>query len=117
MNNFNYTMLCAIENEKIYQVDQFGRKEIGIIIKHYTDTMELLKKFQDKCEQYKKMLEDAGILKKEKTVQEIQEEQTAMIKALTEQIAELKAEVKHNGEHTTKSDKTVAKQETATTTK
>ena len=52
-----------------------------------------------------KMLEDAGILKKEKTVQEMQEEQTAMIKALSEQIAQLKAEVKHNGEHTAKSDK------------
>lgn len=105
MNNFQYTMLCAVENEKIYQVDQFGRKEIGVIMKHYTDTMELLKKFQEKSEQYKKMLEDAGILKKEKTVQEIQEEQTAMIKALSEQIAQLKAEVKHNGEYATKSDK------------
>jgi len=111
MNNFNYTMLCALENEKIYQVDQFGRKEIGVIMKHYTDTMELLKKFQDKCEQYKKMLEEAGILKKEKTVQEIQEEQTAMIKALTEQIAELKAEVKHNGEHTTKPNKATTEQQ------
>jgi len=113
MNNFNYTMLCALENEKIYQVDQFGRKEIGVIMKHYTDTMELLKKFQDKCEQYKKMLEEAGILKKEKTVQEIQEEQTAMIKALTEQIAELKAEVKHNGEHTTKPNKATTEQQPA----
>ena len=95
MNQFQYTMLCAIDNEKIYQVDQFGRKEIGVISKHYTDTMELLKKFQEKSEQYKKMLEDAGILKKEKTVQEIQEEQTAMIKSLSEQIAQLQAEVKH----------------------
>jgi len=98
MNQFQYTMLCAIDNEKIYQVDQFGRKEIGVISKHYTDTMELLKKFQEKSEQYKKMLEDAGILKKEKTVQEIQEEQTAMIKALSEQIAKLQSEVKHHGE-------------------
>ena len=105
MNNFQCTMLAAIENEKIYQVDQFGRKEIGVIMKHYTDTMELLKKFQEKSEQYKKMLEDAGILKKEKTVQEIQEEQTAMIKALSEQIAQLKAEVKHNGEYAAQSDK------------
>lgn len=95
MNQFQYTMLAAIENEKIYQVDQFGRKEIGVISKHYNDTMELLKKFQEKSEQYKKMLEDAGILKKEKTVQEIQEEQTAMIKALSEQIAKLQAEVGH----------------------
>jgi len=95
MNQFQYTMLAAIENEKIYQVDQFGRKEIGVISKHYNDTMELLKKFQEKTEQYKKMLEDAGILKKEKTVQEIQEEQTAMIKALSEQIAKLQAEVGH----------------------
>lgn len=104
MNQFQYTMLAAIENEKIYQVDQFGRKEIGVISKHYNDTMELLKQFQQKSEEYKKMLEDAGILKREKTVQEIQEEQTAMIKALTEQIAELKAEVKR-GEYTTESNK------------
>ena len=110
MNNFQYTMLCAVENEKIYQVDQFGRKEIGVIMKHYTDTMELLKKFQEKSEQYKKMLEDAGILKKEKSVQEIQEEQTAMIKALTEQIAQLKAEVKANGEHTVKPNQTATEQ-------
>lgn len=105
MNQFQYTMLAAIENEKIYQVDQFGRKEIGVISKHYNDTMELLKQFQQKSEEYRKMLEDAGILKKEKTVQEIQEEQTAMIKALSEQIAKLQAEVKHNGEYAVKSDK------------
>ena len=104
MNQFQYTMLCSVENEKIYQVDQFGRKEIGVIMKHYTDTMELLKKFQEKSEQYKKMLEDAGILKKEKTVQEVQEEQTAMIKELMAQVQALKAEVKY-GEHTAKSDK------------
>lgn len=109
MNQFQYTMLCAVENEKIYQVDQFGRKEIGVIMKHYTDTMELLKKFQEKSEQYKKMLEDAGILKKEKSVQEVQEEQTAMIKELMAQVQALKAEVKHNGEHTVESDKTNAK--------
>lgn len=108
MNQFNYTMLCAVDNEKIYQVDQYGRKEIGVLMKHYTDTMELLKKFQEKSEQYKKMLEDAGILKKEKTVQEIQEEQTAMIKALSEQIAKLQAEVRHE-QPSTKSDKTDAK--------
>lgn len=108
MNQFNYTMLCAVDNEKIYQVDQYGRKEIGVLMKHYTDTMELLKKFQEKSEQYKKMLEDAGILKKEKTVQEIQEQQTAMIKALSEQIAKLQAEVRHE-QPSTKSDKTDAK--------
>ena len=107
MNQFNYTMLCAVDNEKIYQVDQYGRKEIGVLMKHYTDTMELLKKFQEKSEQYKKMLEDAGILKKEKTVQEIQEEQTAMIKALSEQIAKLQAEVRHE-QSTTQSNKTDA---------
>ena len=108
MNQFQYTMLAAIENEKIYQVDQFGRKEIGVIAKHYNDTMELLKKFQEKSEQYKKMLEDAGLIKKEKTVQEIQEEQTAMIKALSEQIAKLQAEVE-NGKCATESDKANAK--------
>lgn len=107
MNQFQYTMLAAIENEKIYQVDQFGRKEIGVISKHYNDTMELLKQFQQKSEEYRKMLEDAGILKKEKTVQEIQEEQTAMIKALSEQIAKLQAEVRHE-QPNTKSDKTNA---------
>ena len=107
MNQFNYTMLCAVDNEKIYQVDQYGRKEIGVLMKHYTDTMELLKKFQEKSEQYKKMLEDAGILKKEKTVQEIQEEPTAMIKALSEQIAKLQAEVRHE-QSTTESNKTDA---------
>ena len=109
----NQYLMCLVENEKIYQVDQFGRKEIGVLSKHYTDTMELLKKFQEKSEQYKKMLEDAGILKKEKTVQEIQEEQTAMIKALSEQIAQLKAEVKANGEHTVKPNQTVAEQQPA----
>lgn len=107
MNQFQYTMLAAIENEKIYQVDQFGRKEIGVISKHYNDTMELLKQFQQKADEYRKMLEDAGILKKEKTVQEIQEEQTAMIKQLSEQIAKLQAEVRH-GQPTTESDKTNA---------
>lgn len=109
MNNFQYTMLCAVDNEKIYQVDQYGRKEIGVLMKHYTDTMELLKKFQEKSEQYKKMLEDAGLIEKEKTVQEIQKEQTAMIKALSEQIAKLQAEVRHE-QPSTKSDKTDAKQ-------
>ena len=41
---------------------------------------------------------------KEKTVQEIQEEQTAMIKQLSEQIAKLQAEVR-NGQSSTESDK------------
>ena len=109
MNPFQYTMLAAIDNDKIYQVDQMGRKEIGVTSKVYTDTLELLKKFQEKSEQYKKMLEDAGILKKEKTVQEIQEEQTAMIKALSEQIAKLQAEVRHE-QPTTESNKADAKQ-------
>ena len=109
MNQFQYTMLAAIENEKIYQVDQFGRKEIGVISKHYNDTMELLKQFQQKADEYRKMLEDAGLIKKEKTVQEIQEEQTAMIKALSEQIAKLQAEVRRE-QPTTKPDKTNAKQ-------
>ena len=104
MQAINYTMLCTVENEKIYQVDQYGRKEIGVIMKHYTDTMELLKKFQETAEKYKKMLEDAGLIKKEKTVQEIQEEQTAMIKALMQQVEQLKAEVKHNGEHVAEHD-------------
>ena len=58
MNPFQYTMLAAIDNDKIYQVDQMGRKEIGVTSKIYTDTLELLKKFQEKSEQYKKMLED-----------------------------------------------------------
>ena len=48
-------------------------------------------------------------MKKEKTVQEIQEEQTAMIKALSEQIAKLQAEVRHE-QSTTESNKADAEQ-------
>ena len=82
------------------QIDYSGRpvKEIGVTIQQYQDALKVIQGYKDQ-------LIKAGILKKEKTVQEIQEEQTAMIKALSEQIAQLKAEVKNNGEHATKSDK------------
>lgn len=108
MNNLQYTILCSIENEKIYQVDKHSRKEIGVIMKRYSDTMELLNKFQETANKYKKMLEDAELIKKEKTVEEIQEEQTDMIKAISKQISQLKAEVKHNGKYATKSNKSDA---------
>ena len=82
------------------QIDYSGRpvKEIGVTIQQYQDALKVIQGYKDQ-------LIKAGILKKEKTVQEIQEEQTAMIKALSEQIAQLKAEVKHNGEYAAKSDK------------
>lgn len=85
----NYHMLAAIENEKIYQVDQLGRKEIGVITKHYTDTLELLKKFKESAEKYKKMLEDAGLIEKEKTPQEIYKEQNEMLKAIMARLTKL----------------------------
>lgn len=53
----NYIM-CLVDNDRIFQVDQLGRKEICVVTKHYNDTMELLKKFQAKAQEYKKMHED-----------------------------------------------------------
>lgn len=84
----NYIM-CLVDNDRIFQVDQLGRKEIGVVTKHYNDTMELLKKFQAKAQEYKKMLEDAGIIEKEKTPQEIYKEQNEMLKAIMARLNKL----------------------------
>lgn len=98
-------MLCQVDNEKIYQIDQFGKKEIGVLSKHYLDTLDLLKKSQEIAEKYKKMLEDAGLIEKEKTPQEIYKEQSEMFKAIMARLTKL--EEKQN-EHNTSDNKAVS---------
>ena len=70
-------MLCAVENEKIMQLDYASRpvKQIGVINSQYEEALKVVAGYKEK-------LIEAGILKKEKTPQELHDEQMAMMQAL-----------------------------------
>lgn len=84
-------ILCNIESDKIFQIDYAGRaiKEIGVTSAYY---QEALKVIQD----YKEKLIKAGVFKKEKTPQELQEETNEMIKGLINKINILEQKVSEN---------------------
>ena len=90
MNQQNF-FLVSVENEKLMQVDYAGRpiKEIGVTIAQYQDALKVIAGYKEK-------LVEAGILKKEKTMQEIQEEQTQILKALMERIDNLEKKKDEN---------------------
>ena len=90
MNQQNF-FLVSVENEKLMQVDYAGRpiKEIGVTIAQYQDALKVIAGYKEK-------LVEAGILKKEKTMQEIQEEQTQILKALMERIDNLEKKEDEN---------------------
>lgn len=77
-------MLCAIEGDKIVQVDYMGNSVqiVGATQKLYEGALKMASEYRDK-------LIGAGILKKEKTPQEIQEEQSEMIKQLLGKVNDL----------------------------
>lgn len=90
MNQQN-VFLVSVENEKLMQVDYAGRpvKEIGVTMSQYQDALKVIAGYKEK-------LVEAGILKKEKTMQEIQEEQTQILKALMERIDNLEKKKDEN---------------------
>lgn len=90
MNQPN-VFLVSVENEKLMQVDYAGRpvKEIGVTMAQYQDALKVIAGYKDK-------LVEAGILKKEKTMQEIQEEQTQILKALMDRIDNLEKKRNEN---------------------
>ena len=81
-------MICLVENEKIMQVDYAGRpvKEIGVTMVQYQEALKVVAGYKEK-------LVEAGILKKEKTVQELQEEQMAMMQTIMKEVNNLKEQV------------------------
>lgn len=72
----NY-MLCAVEGDKIVQVDYMGNSVqiVGATQKLYEGALKMASEYRDK-------LIEAGLLQKEKTPQEIQQEQSEMMKQL-----------------------------------
>lgn len=86
MNPQNIIM-CTQENEKLMQIDYSGRpvKEIGVTIQQYNEALKVIQGYKDQ-------LIKAGILKKEKTVQELQEEQNEMLRQLINRIDKLEKE-------------------------
>ena len=90
MNQQN-VFLVSVENEKLMQVDYAGRpvKEIGVTMSQYQDALKVIAGYKEK-------LVEAGILKKEKTMQEIQEEQTQILKALMDRIDNLEKKKDEN---------------------
>lgn len=80
-------ILSTVENEKIMQVDYSGRavKEIGVTIQQYQEALKVIQGYKDQ-------LIKAGILKKEKTVQELQEEQNEMLRQVLARLEKLEKE-------------------------
>ena len=82
-------LLCGIENEKIMQLNYAGQpvKQIGVITSQYEEALKV-------AVGYKEKLVEAGILKKEKTPQELHDEQMAAIQALLSKVDTLEQKVK-----------------------
>lgn len=89
--NYQNMMLCSIENDKIKQVGAGGQtiKEIGVTIEAYSRLETELKKAMGTLEDYREKLIEAGILKKEKTPQEMYEEQMAAFNTIMSQFKTL----------------------------
>lgn len=85
------TMICYVENEKIMQVDYTGRpvKELGVTTGQYQEALKVI-------QGYKNKLVEAGLLPKERTPQEIQEETNALIKSLLDKVNNLENKVAQN---------------------
>lgn len=81
-------LLCCIENEKIMQLDYAGRpvKEVGVTAAQYQEALKVIQSYKDK-------LIEAGILKKEKSPQELQEETNNMLKSLIDKVNNLEKKV------------------------
>lgn len=84
-------MLCTIENEKILRLNHLGQsiQQIGVITSQYEEALKV-------AAGYKEKLIEAGIIKKERTPQELHDEQMAAIQALLNKVNTLEEKVKQN---------------------
>lgn len=65
----NYALVGYVNQNGIYnQVNQ----QVGYTLEQYNTLRDICKESQKKAEEYKKMLEDAGIIEKQKTPEELQ---------------------------------------------
>ena len=87
MLNPQNIIMCTQENEKLMQVDYSGRavKEVGVTIQQYNEALKVIQGYKDQ-------LIKAGIIKKEKTVQELQEEQNEMLRQVLNRLEKLEKE-------------------------
>lgn len=115
--NYQNMMLCSIDKEKINQVGAGGQqiKEVGVTIDEYNRVCEELKRAIGTLEDYRKKLIEAGILKKEKTPQEMYEEQMATMKQIMQEMKELKQWKAENEHKLSNTDNTESDSETKTT--
>ena len=79
------------------QIDYSGRpvKEVGVTIQQYNEALKVIQGYKDQ-------LIKAGILKKEKTVQELQEEQNEMLRQVLNRLEKLEKEHKYESKLDTK---------------
>lgn len=74
----------SIDGDEIYSSDFYGNKHlVGVTIKKYNETMELLNTYYDK-------LVEAGIIEKEKSAEDIAKEQQQMMLSMMEQMKMMK---------------------------
>ena len=86
-------LLCSIQNNKIVQIDGYNRviRELGVTTEQYEEALKV-------AMGYKEKLEEAGLIKKPKTPQELHDEQMAIMQSLMKEVNDLKQQV-HKYEH------------------
>lgn len=85
---FNNILTCSIDGNNIFQTDYMGNRigVLGVSANAYNE----LKKI---CDQYYNKLVELGVLQKEKTPQEIAEEQREFMSEMMAQMKSLKEEL------------------------
>lgn len=85
---FNNIMSCYTDGDNIFQTDYMGNKvgSIGVTNKRYLELKEICDKYYDK-------LVELGAIKKEKTPEELAQEQTEMMTKMMEQMKYLQDEL------------------------
>lgn len=87
MQNMNNTVICSIEDNAIIQVGSYGNppKKIGITLNKYEELLSLL-------DQYRNKLIELGVIEKEKTPEELQKENQALLSAILKRLDNLEKE-------------------------
>jgi hypothetical protein len=89
---YNSFFSGMIDGDNIMTTDFYGNKQpIGVTLKKYQETKDLLKTYYDK-------LVELGVLEEEKTPEEVAKEQQEMMKAMMLQMKEMQEKIDSFGE-------------------
>lgn len=89
INPFNGSFLCRVQDDSIMQMDPYTgvpTRKIGVTDAKYNDALQVVAGF-------KKKLEEAGLLPKQRTPEEMQKEQMDMMQKMLNEMKELKERV------------------------